>query len=96
MDRLGVICVEEFKVGDIVVGNEMADGQYTKTRTGVVCRVVEVHRNGYGTASIRVQIINGDGPFTVEPEYFTHTLLITPEEDDDFTSFIFAYGGAIV
>lgn len=85
--------MEEFKVGDIVVGNEKADEQYAKTRTGVVCRVVEVHRNGYGVASISVQIINGDGPFTVDPRYFTHTFLITPEEDDDFISFICAYGG---
>lgn len=88
--------MEEFKVGDIVVGNEMADGQYSKTCTGVVCRVVEVHRNRYGVASIMVQIINGDGPFTVQPRYFTHAILITPEEDDDFTSFILAYGGTIV
>lgn len=64
-----------FKVGDYVIGNEKADGYYSRTACGVVCEVIAIDENARRD-KIRVKIRESDeendigDEYWVEPERF--------------------------
>lgn len=72
--------MSKFKVGDLIIGNERADGNYALTKTGVICTVVTPFFEG---EDMEVRIV--EAPFDISDEDMDKTYFVGPEYFDKYT-----------
>lgn len=72
----------KFKVGDTVIGNDLADERYNHTKKGWQGRVIEIKTNSFRAVDIGE---DDTGSFALEYKYFD--LLKSTEEVNNYEIF---------